>query len=120
MAAAGSLPQTARRERGSYLSLARDATFLRYCLSQALTLGGLLTFVFGMPAVLVHALGGQMRDFIVMQACGIAGFMLSANWSGHAVGRIGAERLIAAELSSWPPRRSRSSATRRAAAATRW
>jgi MFS family permease len=57
-ALAGSLPQTARRERGSYASLLVDAVFLRYALSQAFVLGGLLTFVFGMPAVFVPVNAG--------------------------------------------------------------
>jgi MFS transporter, DHA1 family, multidrug resistance protein len=91
---AGSLPQTARRERGSYRALLRDAVFLRYALSQACVLGGLLTFVFGMPAVFVHAFGGHLSQFIVMQLCGIAGFMLMANFAGRLLPRHGPERLI--------------------------
>lgn len=94
IAAAGSLPQTARRRRGSYVVLVRDAVFLRYALSQSFILGGLLTFVFGMPAVFVHAFGGTLSQFIVMQVCGIAGFMLLANLSGHLLPRFGPERLI--------------------------
>jgi hypothetical protein len=57
----GALPQVAQRPRGSYLRLLRDAVFLRYALSQALVLGGLLVFVFGMPTVFVHALGIGMQ-----------------------------------------------------------
>ena len=94
IALAGSLPQTARRERGNYRALLGDAVFLRYALSQAFVLGGLLTFVFGMPAVFVHAFGGSLSQFIVMQICGIVAFMLLANLSGHALARFGAERLI--------------------------
>jgi predicted MFS family arabinose efflux permease len=94
IASAGSLPQTARRERGNYLALLGDAVFLRYALSQAFVLGGLLTFVFGMPAVFVHAFGGSLSQFIVMQICGIAGFMLLANLAGHTLRRFGPERLI--------------------------
>jgi MFS family permease len=91
---AATLPQIARRPRGSYLHLLRDAVFLRYALSQALVLGGLLVFVFGMPTVFVHALGIGMRTFIIMQVCGIAAFMLAANASGHLAERHGADRLI--------------------------
>jgi hypothetical protein len=68
--------------------------FLRYALSQSFILGGLLTFVFGMPAVFVHAFGGALSQFIVMQVCGIAGFMLLANISGRLLPRFGPERLI--------------------------
>jgi MFS family permease len=91
----GALPQVAQRPRGSYLRLLRDAVFLRYALSQALVLGGLLVFVFGMPTVFVHALGIGMRAFVVMQISGIAAFMLAANAAGHLVVRHGAERMIA-------------------------
>jgi MFS family permease len=93
--AAGALPQVARRPRGGYAHLLRDAAFLRYALSQAFILGGLLTFVFGMPAVFVRALGGSLADFITMQVCGITSFMLMANLAGGLAGRFGAERVIA-------------------------
>ncbi|MFE0754916.1 MFS transporter [Inquilinus sp. NPDC058860] len=92
--ASGLLPQVARRPRGGYARLAADPVFLRYALSQAFVLGGLLTFVLGMPAVFVHALGGTIADFVVMQVCGIASFMLTANLAGSLVARLGAERLI--------------------------
>lgn len=88
----GSVPQAARRPQGRYASLMRDPVFLRYALSQAFTLGGLLSFVFGAPAVFVRAMGGTLSDFIVMQICGIAGFMIAAN--GPFAARIGAERII--------------------------
>lgn len=92
----GALPQVGRRPRGGYAHLLRDPAFLRYALSQAFVLGGLLTFVFGMPAVFVRALGGGLADFITMQVCGIASFMLAANLAGGLAGRFGAERVIAA------------------------
>jgi predicted MFS family arabinose efflux permease len=90
---AGAL-RTARRERGRYSRLLADPVFLRYALSQAFILGGLLTFVFGMPAVLVHSLDGSLRDFIVMQITGIAGFIVAANLSGKLASRHGTERII--------------------------
>lgn len=92
--ASGLLPQVGRRQRGGYARLAADPVFLRYALSQAFVLGGLLTFVLGMPAAFVHALGGSIADFVVMQVCGIASFMLTANLAGGLVPRLGAERLI--------------------------
>jgi MFS transporter, DHA1 family, multidrug resistance protein len=88
------LPQMARRDRGSYTALLRDPVFLRYALSQACVLGGLLTFVFGMPAVFVRAFGGGLEDFILMQICGVAAFMASANLTSRAVTRFGAENVI--------------------------
>ncbi|WP_026868863.1 MFS transporter [Inquilinus limosus] len=93
--ATGALPQVTRRPRGGYAHLLRDPAFLRYALSQAFVLGGLLTFVFGMPAVFVRSLGGDLADFITMQVCGIASFMLMANLAGGLAARFGAERVIA-------------------------
>ncbi|MDD3800480.1 MAG: MFS transporter [Novosphingobium sp.] len=94
--ASGGVPQVRRRGQGSFLALLRDATFLRYALSQALVLGGLLVFVFGMPTVFVRVHGGTLTDFIVMQVCGIATFMVAANSATRVVRRYGAERVIAA------------------------
>lgn len=88
------LPQTARRAAGGYRHLLRDRVFLRYALSQALVLGGLLVFVFGMPTVFVHALGQGMQGFVIMQMVGIATFMAAANSAGRLVDRFGAERMI--------------------------
>lgn len=89
------LPQVDRRVGGSYLRLLRDRIFLRYALSQALVLGGLLTFVFGMPAIFVRVLGGSIVDYIVMQMSAIVTFMVAANFAGRAAERFGAERMIA-------------------------
>lgn len=88
------IPQTSRRAAGSYARLITDPFYLRYALSQALVLGGLLVFVFGAPAVMVRSLGGDLGDFIVMQICGIASFIFAANSAGRFVARFGAERMI--------------------------
>ncbi len=88
------IPQASRRARGRYVRLFGDPVFLRYALSQALVLGGLLVFVFGAPSVLVRSLGGTLADFIIMQVCGIATFVLTANMTGRLVARFGAERMI--------------------------
>lgn len=88
------VPQTSRRASGSYARLIGDPIFLRYALSQAFVLGGLLVFVFGAPAVLVRALGGTLADFIVIQLSGIATFILAANVAGGLAHRFGAERMI--------------------------
>lgn len=79
---------------GGYLALLRDRIFLRYALSQAFSLGGLLVFVFGAPAVIIASLGGGIRDFIVMQITGIAFFIAGANLTGRAAARFGTERVI--------------------------
>jgi predicted MFS family arabinose efflux permease len=90
----GCLPEIERRARGSYAALLRDPVFLRYALSQAFVLGGLLTFVFGLPAVLVRVFGGTLTDFITIQALAIVSFIVAANLAGRAVARFGAERMI--------------------------
>jgi DHA1 family bicyclomycin/chloramphenicol resistance-like MFS transporter len=89
------IPQTSRRASGSYGVLIRDPVFLRYALSQAFVLGGLLVFVFGAPAVLVRSFGGTLTDFIVMQVSGIATFVIAANAASRLAAGFGAERMIA-------------------------
>ena len=79
---------------GGYAHLLRDATFLRYCLSQAFTLGALLVIVFGAPSVFVNALGGTMADFVTMQLIGIGTFVVAANLAGRLANRYGAERMV--------------------------
>lgn len=88
------IPQASRRPSGRYVRLLGDPVYLRYALSQAFVLGGLLVFVFGAPAVLVRTLGGSLGDFIVMQVSGIATFILAANLAGGLAARFGAERMI--------------------------
>ncbi len=85
---------TAEGTKGSYLALLKSRTYLRYCLSQALCVGGLIVFVFAAPAVFVGAWGGTMTDFIIMQCAGVACFVLASNTTGWFVNRFGAERVI--------------------------
>jgi MFS family permease len=94
VAISGLLPETARRKDGGYPGLLASPVFLRYALSQALTLGGLLVFVFGVPSVFVRALGLSLADFVVMQVCGIVAFIAAASSAGRLVARFGAERMI--------------------------
>lgn len=94
-----SIPQTSRRTKGGYVVLISDPVFLRYALSQAFVLGGLLVFVFGAPAVIVNGLGGSLTDFIVMQVCGVGGFVLTANFAAGLAQRFGPERMIA--IGTW-------------------
>lgn len=89
------LPPSAPRERkGSYLRLMKLPVFLRYGLSQAFVVGGLLVFVFGAPAVIVNAMGGTMTHFITMQVVGITCFIIASNVTGSFVKRFGAEPMI--------------------------
>ncbi|WP_104663803.1 MFS transporter [Ensifer adhaerens] len=80
--------------RGSYGQLFADRVFMRYALSQAMTLGGLLTFVFGAPTVIVASMGGSLNDFIVMQVINISGFIIAANLTARIAERFGAENII--------------------------
>ncbi|MDQ0474250.1 MFS transporter [Labrys wisconsinensis] len=86
----------AQRGRGGYGRLLASPPFLCLALSQAFTLGALLVFVFGAPAVITTSLGGSLGDFIVMQMSGIALFVLAANLTGRIVPRVGAGRVILA------------------------
>jgi len=79
-----------------YRRLLGNVVYLRYALSQAASLGALLIFVFGAPAVIVGSLGGSLRDFIVLQLCGISTFIVAANLAGGLASRLGPERLIVA------------------------
>ncbi len=88
------IPQASRRPSGSYAALIGDPIYLRYALSQALVLGGLLVFVFGAPAMLVRGLGGTLTDFIILQMSGITTFIIAANLAGGLAERFGPERMI--------------------------
>lgn len=83
-----------RRAGGSYVRLLTSPVFLRYALSQACVLGGLLIFVFGAPITITAGMGGAMHDFIVMQAIGVTLFAVAANLAGHLARRFGVERMI--------------------------
>ncbi|MFC3229326.1 MFS transporter [Marinibaculum pumilum] len=87
-------PPSGIGRQGSYARLLRRPAFLRYAWSQAFTLGGVLVFVFGAPAVIVHAMDGSVADFAWMQAVGVGCFILASNATGFAVERWGAEAVI--------------------------
>lgn len=80
--------------KGSYSALLRNLVFMRYALSQAMTVGGLIAFVFGAPAVIIGSMDGTLQDFIVMQVCGVTGFIVAANLTSNLAERWGAERMI--------------------------
>ena len=88
------LPRVASAHNGSYTALLRNPVFLRYALSHALSLGGLLVFVFGAPAVFTGPLGGHLSDFIVLQVVGIAFFIIASNFAGRLSDRFGSEAMI--------------------------
>ena len=79
---------------GRYIDIIRNTTFLRYALSHAFVLGGLLTFVFTVPAVIIQTMDGTIQDFIYMQMVGVSTFIIFSNLSGHFVKWVGVERVI--------------------------
>jgi MFS transporter, DHA1 family, multidrug resistance protein len=79
---------------GGYLRHLINPVFLRYAFSQAFTLGGLLIFVFGAPAMITKGLGGDLGDFIIMQVTGIAFFIAGSNFAGKLAARFGQEGMI--------------------------
>lgn len=85
---------TAQRVVGGYGRLIADPCFMRYAISHACTLGGLLIFVFGAPTVFTVTLSGTVSDFIFMQMTGIAFYIVVANASGALGRRFGDETLI--------------------------
>jgi len=91
--------ETALEKHQSYGTILADRAFLRYALNQALSLGGLLVFVFGVPAVLIGSLGMGLRQFVIMQVVGIASFILTANISSRLGSRFGVDRVILAGTS---------------------
>lgn len=86
--------QTSSSKNGSYARLLKSPVFIRYALSHALTLGGLLVYVFAMPVVITKTMGGTLDDFIIMQVVGISLFIVVTNLSGFAVQRFGAENVV--------------------------
>eukprot|EP00903_Cladosiphon_okamuranus_P003179 g3177.t1 len=80
--------------KGTYASLVRNFSYIKYGLSQAASLAGLLIFVFGMPAVTVHVFELEMSAFIAMQVIGIFCFIVCANTASFLAKRFGAARMI--------------------------
>ncbi|MDR2326868.1 MAG: MFS transporter [Acidovorax sp.] len=80
--------------QGSYRQLLGDRVYLRYALSHALVLGGLLTFVLGAPTVLIATMDATLNDFIVMQVVNVSSFIVAANLTTRVSARLGVERVI--------------------------
>lgn len=87
-------PPSEAAGEGTFVRLLKSRTYLRYAVSHAFVLGGLLVFVLGAPAVIVRTLDGTLFDFIIMQILGVACFIAAANLTGLLVDRFGAERMI--------------------------
>lgn len=87
-------PLHERRASGSFIRLILNPVYLRYALSQALTVGGLVTFVFGAPAVITLSMHGTLDDFIIMQMMNVAGYIIAANVSPGLAEKHGADSII--------------------------
>lgn len=87
-------PKTVDLLKNSYWSLMSNREFMRYSLSHACTLGGLLVFVFGAPTVIITSMNGDLVDFNIMQIIGISLFIVSANFSAFLVSKFGSESMI--------------------------
>ncbi len=91
---AGSAEYKDKASRSGYWVLLRSGPFLRYALSQAFTLGGLLIFVFGAPTVITISMNGSLSDFVIMQVIGITLFVIASNTGHFLVERFGTEQTI--------------------------
>ncbi len=78
----------------TYGQLIKNPRFIRYAVSQATVLGGLLIFVFGAPVMYVKGLDGSLSDFIRMQLMGIPCFIIASSTSDRLVAKIGAEQTM--------------------------
>jgi len=96
MRLAARLPRPEVRAAGSYHALVQKKGFIALALSHACALAALLTIVFAAPALFAGPLQGSIADFIGMQVCGVAVFILTANLTGRLVRRWGARRVILA------------------------
>lgn len=83
-----------KRSAAGYTSLLMDFEFMRYALSHAFTLGGLLIIVFAAPALIINSMNGELADFVIMQVLGISFFIVSANFSHIWVARFGEDKTI--------------------------
>jgi len=63
-------PIEAGQTRGGYLALLRNKRYLRYALSHSLILGGLITFVFSAPYIMVETMGGTVEGFVFFERWG--------------------------------------------------
>lgn len=78
----------------SYWTILTNRPFMRHAVSQSFSLGGLLVFVFGAPAVLTGPLGLSLTYFAILQVAGIAFFITGANLSNRLAKRFGTEDAI--------------------------
>lgn len=88
-------PANVGAHAGGYRRLLRSPVYLGYALGHALCFAALLAFVASAPQVVEIWLGAGPSTFSLMQACGVAAFMLSAARSGKWSDALGLDRIIA-------------------------
>jgi MFS family permease len=81
-------------EPASYLLLLRHADFLRNAALYGLSFGALVTFVASAPHLIHQWLQEGPEIFVIMQICGVSGFVLGAARGGPLVQHHGAERIM--------------------------
>jgi MFS transporter, DHA1 family, multidrug resistance protein len=84
------LPGLDRTIDGSYRRILGNSKYRRLSISQALSVGTLLTFVASAPQVMISALGLETSAFVLLQALGVASFMITASQSSRISLKIGA------------------------------
>ncbi|MDN7672387.1 MFS transporter [Burkholderia oklahomensis] len=82
------------KRAGGYRRLLRSPVYLGYALGHALCFAALLAFVASAPQVVEIWLGAGPSTFSLMQACGVAAFMLTASRSGAWSDALGLDRVI--------------------------
>ncbi|AOJ73010.1 MULTISPECIES: MFS transporter [Burkholderia] len=87
-------PANANGRAGGYRRLLRSPVYLGYALGHALCFAALLTFVASAPQVVEIWLGAGPSTFSLLQACGVAAFMLTAARSGKWTDALGLDRII--------------------------
>jgi DHA1 family bicyclomycin/chloramphenicol resistance-like MFS transporter len=88
------LPGVNKNVDSRYVIILGNRRYVRLALSHALSVGGLLAFVASAPQLMVHALEKGPGAFALLQAVGVAGFMLMATQSGWVSARIGAANAV--------------------------
>jgi MFS family permease len=81
-------------EPANYLLLLRHPDFLRNATFYGLSFGALVTFVASAPHLIHQWLQQGPTIFVVMQICGVSGFMLGAMRGGPLVQHYGADRIM--------------------------
>jgi predicted MFS family arabinose efflux permease len=86
---------THQRAPGGYRRLLRSPVYRGYALGHALCFAALLAFVASAPQLVTLWLHAGPSTFALLQACGVATFIVTASRSGRWSDRHGLDRMIA-------------------------